>query len=106
MPEHGEVKKWLIRVSGGVATTLVIFGLVAARTHFARSEETEERSLENEQRNVEQDAELAPIRKLVEVLGKRMAAEDAAYEERAKLCRQGFIKDDAICGAVDEEVVE
>ncbi len=106
MPEAGEVKKWLIRVSGGVATTLVIFGLVASRSHFARSEETEERSLENEQRNVEQDAELAPIRELVEVLGKRMAAEDAGAEQDKMRCLQCIIKDRDICGAVGVEVCE
>ncbi len=106
MPENSEVKKWLVRVSAGVATTLVIFGLIAAEAHFSRAEETEERSLENKQRNIEQDAELKPIRELVEKLGNRAAAEDAALERDAELCRQGVITDKMICGAAGEEVVQ
>ncbi len=101
-----EIKKWLVRVSGAVGGTLVIMALVAQLSHYARSGETEERTLENKQRNVEQDAKLKPIRDLVEVLGKRMVAEDAAYEERAKLCRMGLIQDDRTCREVGEEVVE
>ena len=106
MPEKGEVTKWFIRVSGTVGGTIILLAIAAQVSHYARSGETEDRSLENEQRNAEQDRALAPILEIVEKLGQRGAAEDAAYEERAKLCRQGVIKDLVICGAAGEEVVE
>ena len=102
--------KWCLGVAStvvaGIIYLLISAGIGFQLTHYARSGETEDRSFENEQRNAEQDRALAPILEIVEKLGQRAAAEDAAYEERAKLCRQGVIKDPVICGAVDEDVVE
>ena len=106
MSESGEVKKWIIRVSGTVGGTIILLALAAQLSHYARSGETEERSRENEQRNVEQDKALAPIRELVEKLGNRAAAEDAALERDAELCRQGVITDKMICGAAGEDIDE
>lgn len=100
------VRGWCLTVAGGVATTVIVFGLVALRSHFVTAEETDDRALENEQRNVEQDAAIAPIKALVEKLGQRHADSDAAEAERAKLCRMGIITDKRMCGEVGEEVVE
>lgn len=106
MPKDGEIKKWLLRVSGGVCTMLILLALAGQLSHYARSADTEERSLENEQRNAEQDKALAPILKIVEELGKRAAADDANLERDAELCRQGFITDRVLCGTAGEKVDE
>ena len=106
MPEKSEIKKWFLRVSGGVGTMLILLALAGQLSHYARSADTEDRSLENEQRNAEQDKALAPILKIVEELGNRAAAEDAKLERDAELCRQGFITDRVLCGAAGETVDE
>ena len=99
MPEAGEVKKWCLRVSGTVGGAIILLALAAQWGHYARSGETEARALENEK-------SLVPIKELVEQLGKRAATDDAAREERARLCRMGLIRDELVCGEVGEAVVE
>lgn len=106
MPNHGEVKKWLIRVSGTVGGAVILLAIAAQVTHYSHAEDTEERSLENEQRNVEQDKALAPILKIVEELGNRQAAEDAGLEQDKMRCLQCKIKDVEICGAAGVEVCQ
>lgn len=104
MPEPGEIKKWLIRVSGTVGGAIILLALAAQVSHYAHSEDTEDRSLENEQRNVEQDKALEPMWEIVEKLGNRAAAEDAGLEQDKKRCLQCKIKDPEICGAAGVEV--
>ena len=99
MPEMGETKKWIIRVSGTVGGSIILLALAAQWGHYARSGETEARAIENEK-------SLVPIKELVKKLGERAAADDAKLERDAELCRQGVLKDKMICGAAGEVVAE
>lgn len=96
--------KWCWSVAGTVIAATIFIGVVAQIGHYSHAEDTEERSLENEQRNVEQDAALAPIKELVEELGQRHADTDAGLEQDKMRCLQCKIKDVDICGAAGVEV--
>ena len=99
MPESSEIKKWIIRVSGMVGGSIILLALAAQLGHYARSGETEARAIENEK-------SLVPIKELVKKLGERAAADDAAREERARLCRMGIVTDKKMCGEVGEDIDE
>lgn len=86
-------------VIGGVAIAATVFAGKAQLGHYTASAQTTERSKENEEK-------LKPILKMIEQLGERQIADDAALEERAKLCRMGIIQDKRTCREVGEEVVE
>ncbi len=92
--------KWGWTVAGGVATAVILFVLGSTfgffQDHFAQAGDHEARIEENKKA-------LAPIIDLVEELGKRAAAEDAALEQDAMRCRQGKITDQEICGAAGVE---
>ena len=87
---------WGWTVVGGVTTTVILFVLGGVfgffQDHFAQASDHEARIEENEKK-------IAPIIDLVEALGQRAEAEDAALEQDAKRCRQGKITDPEICGA-------
>lgn len=90
---------WFQEVSIGVAGSVILFGLYAWYGHLAQGGEHDIRIEQNEKA-------IAPIIKLVESLGNRAEAEDAGRDRDAQRCRQGVIKNEAICHAAGEAVIE
>jgi len=94
---------WILGIAAATIATLaaagVRWGVNFQLVHYAQSSETAARAEENEKK-------LEPILDMIEKLGDRVIADDAATEERAKLCRMGLLTDKRLCGEVGEEIIE
>lgn len=97
--ETNKTNQWGRKVAIGVA--VIAFGGAGAFL-FDHLAEAQEKHARGDVQEVEQ----TEIGKLVEKLGKRAAADDAAEDERAKLCRMGMIDDAQLCGAVGVDLTE
>ena len=103
-------KNWLLGVAATVTAAIILiflnFGLRFQSGHYVKTGENTSQAGQNT-RSIEQSEKIQG--QLVEIVGKltdKHEADDAALEERARLCRMEVLKDVALCGEVGVEIDE